>query len=52
MRINLIEVQIALYQNDKEKLKELRRTLGARMTDVYISINKVNRAIQEIEDNE
>ena len=50
MKLNLIEAQVALFHNDKAKLKELRRILGIRLTEVHQAITRVDKALKEVDD--
>ena len=47
MNLNLIEAQIALFQNNRDKLLELKRDLFVQHVMLHTAIRKVNEALDD-----
>jgi hypothetical protein len=47
MNLNLIEAQIALFQNNRDKLVELRRNLFVQHIEIHTAIRKLNEALDD-----
>lgn len=47
MKLNLIEAQIALFQNNRDKLLELKRDLFVQHVMLHTAIRKVNEALDD-----
>jgi hypothetical protein len=52
MNLNLIEAQIALFQNNRDKLVELRRNLFDQHIDIHTAIRKLNEALDGVDTDE
>lgn len=52
MKVCLVEAHVALFQNKRDKLVELKRELFKQHMAIHTAIRKVNEALEEVDTNE